>query len=171
MIRRPPRSTLFPYTTLFRSGRDEPVRQDPVDLVEVRLEEIGDDDLAPQGTLLPPDPLEPARTSLELGDANGVLVRHPDGQVTGDDTRELGVAREWPEALEIALDVAPILVVDEPGDRCLERRPQLGGGLRPPPLERGVRGGGRLRAGGGGGGRRARAVPRGGARPPPRPAS
>src|SRR3712207_7958544 len=26
MIRRPPRSTLFPYTTLFRSGRD-PVRR------------------------------------------------------------------------------------------------------------------------------------------------
>src|SRR5687767_15766964 len=24
MIRRPPRSTLFPYTTLFRSGRHEP---------------------------------------------------------------------------------------------------------------------------------------------------
>src|SRR3989454_11976132 len=28
MIRRPPRSTLFPYTTLFRSHR-EPVRPDP----------------------------------------------------------------------------------------------------------------------------------------------
>src|SRR3712207_7668761 len=27
MIRRPPRSTLFPYTTLFRSGLDEPVDQ------------------------------------------------------------------------------------------------------------------------------------------------
>src|SRR2546425_8019392 len=26
MIRRPPRSTLFPYTTLFRSGRHEPRR-------------------------------------------------------------------------------------------------------------------------------------------------
>src|SRR3712207_7299806 len=26
MIRRPPRSTLFPYTTLFRSGRDGPAR-------------------------------------------------------------------------------------------------------------------------------------------------
>src|SRR5260370_21395434 len=26
MIRRPPRSTLFPYTTLFRSGADEPER-------------------------------------------------------------------------------------------------------------------------------------------------
>src|SRR3712207_7617687 len=25
MIRRPPRSTLFPYTTLFRSGFDQPV--------------------------------------------------------------------------------------------------------------------------------------------------
>src|SRR5687767_15232305 len=27
MIRRPPRSTLFPYTTLFRSDRSEKVRQ------------------------------------------------------------------------------------------------------------------------------------------------
>src|SRR2546422_2908906 len=33
MIRRPPRSTLFPYTTLFRSGRRQPEGQDglPVD--------------------------------------------------------------------------------------------------------------------------------------------
>src|SRR2546430_11926507 len=38
MIRRPPRSTLFPYTTLFRSGRhrlvvdapEEPIKPDPV---------------------------------------------------------------------------------------------------------------------------------------------
>src|SRR2546430_6810720 len=27
MIRRPPRSTLFPYTTLFRSGRGRPCRR------------------------------------------------------------------------------------------------------------------------------------------------
>src|SRR2546429_4260323 len=27
MIRRPPRSTLFPYTTLFRSGRENPPRR------------------------------------------------------------------------------------------------------------------------------------------------
>ena len=26
MIRRPPRSTLFPYTTLFRSAPDDPIR-------------------------------------------------------------------------------------------------------------------------------------------------
>src|SRR2546430_7058154 len=37
MIRRPPRSTLFPYTTLFRSliGA-EPVRVEPVAVVELR---------------------------------------------------------------------------------------------------------------------------------------
>src|SRR5690349_21970300 len=29
MIRRPPRSTLFPYTTLFRSGRDGPRARGP----------------------------------------------------------------------------------------------------------------------------------------------
>src|SRR3712207_7799675 len=33
MIRRPPRSTLFPYTTLFRSGMDDPARGDDVLLV------------------------------------------------------------------------------------------------------------------------------------------
>src|SRR3712207_7690080 len=35
MIRRPPRSTLFPYTTLFRSGGDR-VRADRVDLAHDR---------------------------------------------------------------------------------------------------------------------------------------
>src|SRR6266536_4211151 len=29
MIRRPPRSTLFPYTTLFRAGRARPCRASP----------------------------------------------------------------------------------------------------------------------------------------------
>src|SRR2546428_5711227 len=37
MIRRPPRSTLFPYTTLFRSeGRAQPIRV-PVDEAEVAV--------------------------------------------------------------------------------------------------------------------------------------
>src|SRR2546427_11803732 len=31
MIRRPPRSTLFPYTTLFRSGSERHTRSDPSD--------------------------------------------------------------------------------------------------------------------------------------------
>src|SRR3712207_7860972 len=33
MIRRPPRSTLFPYTTLFRSGVGEPLGEQPQDLL------------------------------------------------------------------------------------------------------------------------------------------
>src|SRR5258708_15519515 len=44
MIRRPPRSTLFPYTTLFRSNLEEVLRQvddpvvgNPVTRVELRL--------------------------------------------------------------------------------------------------------------------------------------
>src|SRR2546421_7486055 len=36
MIRRPPRSTLFPYTTLFRSPRLEPVRVGQHDVGERR---------------------------------------------------------------------------------------------------------------------------------------
>src|SRR3712207_7568442 len=47
MIRRPPRSTLFPYTTLFRSGAADDVDRDLVlgklgDLVLKRLERAGD---------------------------------------------------------------------------------------------------------------------------------
>src|SRR5256885_7833864 len=31
MIRRPPRSTLFPYTTLFRSQRQSPIKRAPLE--------------------------------------------------------------------------------------------------------------------------------------------
>src|SRR2546429_6090844 len=37
MIRRPPRSTLFPYTTLFRSSLKAAVEQDPHDNEAVQL--------------------------------------------------------------------------------------------------------------------------------------
>src|SRR2546425_13310026 len=47
MIRRPPRSTLFPYTTLFRSGRTPPDPQGPT----VRRREHHRDDLM-RGELL-----------------------------------------------------------------------------------------------------------------------
>src|SRR3712207_7496420 len=36
MMRRPPRSTLFPYTTLFRSRRDQPRQLPPVGLPHER---------------------------------------------------------------------------------------------------------------------------------------
>src|SRR5437868_9271136 len=43
MIRRPPRSTLFPYTTLFRSqGADPDRRLDPTVLAVARFGEDGD---------------------------------------------------------------------------------------------------------------------------------
>src|SRR5687767_15763004 len=38
MIRRPPRSTLFPYTTLFRSGRRDRLRPDVRDLPRTQVE-------------------------------------------------------------------------------------------------------------------------------------
>src|SRR3712207_7046952 len=42
MIRRPPRSTLFPYTTLFRSGRDERVHVDhPAAFAYLRDQDAG----------------------------------------------------------------------------------------------------------------------------------
>src|SRR3712207_8397496 len=44
MIRRPPRSTLFPYTTLFRSGYvKRPLEQPPPDVVGGRQELPGQD--------------------------------------------------------------------------------------------------------------------------------
>src|SRR3712207_8314939 len=43
MIRRPPRSTLFPYTTLFRSRREAvPPCGEAVAVPEVRVDEHGD---------------------------------------------------------------------------------------------------------------------------------
>src|SRR2546430_14387748 len=47
MIRRPPRSTLFPYTTLFRSHRH--LELDlllGVDLVEIHVDDVGADRMA-----------------------------------------------------------------------------------------------------------------------------
>ena len=49
MIRRPPRSTLFPYTTLFRSTvakrKDEPEPEDDDDRPEDEMEKKIDDEL------------------------------------------------------------------------------------------------------------------------------
>src|SRR2546427_6932516 len=42
MIRRPPRSTLFPYTTLFRSLVGPPVRQEHLDVIRISLRQADD---------------------------------------------------------------------------------------------------------------------------------
>src|SRR5260370_26315729 len=56
MIRRPPRSTLFPYTTLFRSEPDAPVEREPAGRCRTRHrrrehahEQRGRDRANPQG--------------------------------------------------------------------------------------------------------------------------
>src|SRR5688572_31503035 len=41
MIRRPPRSTLFPYTTLFRSGRSRGAVRGPLRLPRARRQPLG----------------------------------------------------------------------------------------------------------------------------------
>src|SRR3712207_7903612 len=48
MIRRPPRSTPFPYTTLFRSGKGKPPKQDDGDDHELDAE-LEDNDDGPAG--------------------------------------------------------------------------------------------------------------------------
>src|SRR3989454_12822287 len=52
MIRRPPRSTLFPYTTLFRSGIEQVGARG-------RLAQIVCDDNFAIGTMRPPDSIDP----------------------------------------------------------------------------------------------------------------
>src|SRR3712207_7458813 len=70
MIRRPPRSTLFPYTTLFRSGPAVPARDDALqrlrdDGVVGRLDDGGE----PVGRQLAAlEPLDPLLGRQFLGD-------------------------------------------------------------------------------------------------------
>src|SRR5436190_12080725 len=73
MIRRPPRSTLFPYTTLFRSGRVGQVREvrpGPERLLRQRQRGRQGPDLRPGGVRL-----EPARDrkSTRLNSSHTVI--------------------------------------------------------------------------------------------------
>src|SRR3712207_7233059 len=85
MIRRPPRSTLFPYTTLFRSGDDHVLDEAAQDLLDGPAEEL-------LGVTVPPD--DPA---LEVGgddrlarrvDELGVLL-DGEGERSEEHTSEL----------------------------------------------------------------------------------
>src|SRR3712207_7488339 len=49
MIRRPPRSTLFPYTTLFRSGGLLPASAEVVGAVHPEVDAVHDDAEGPPG--------------------------------------------------------------------------------------------------------------------------
>src|SRR2546427_420794 len=87
MIRRPPRSTLFPYTTLFRSIQD-PRPFEPLEAVEAGHHDVGDDDVevllldAGQGLLAAPGrchaiALGRERPGQDVLD-RGLVVHHED---------------------------------------------------------------------------------------------
>src|SRR5258708_20334590 len=73
MIRRPPRSTLFPYTTLFRSELDQ--RFAPLNrrIRSARKMRAGIEQLAPGIGVAEPLGPEPARCKKEIADGVGRL--------------------------------------------------------------------------------------------------
>src|SRR3712207_6895619 len=77
MIRRPPRSTLFPYTTLFRSGRHPPAAQRPG---------VGAD--VAQGG-------EETADGVGGGENDPVVVRHPAGGRDRKSTRSELQSRQY----------------------------------------------------------------------------
>src|SRR5687768_3268208 len=96
MIRRPPRSTLFPYTTLFRSRFPLLVRvDDAVGLVEA-FGRPGPD------VLLGPVVVVKPRDVRAVGVDLGLAGRHPLGDGLGDPRRLLDPdRRSRPEALDL----------------------------------------------------------------------
>src|SRR3712207_8667343 len=82
MIRRPPRSTLFPYTTLFRSLRDKPVGKGTACFGEVGL--TGDVRFVPGG---------PRRVDELLKLGFGRIIR-PEGTSVGPSNTDGGARSE-----------------------------------------------------------------------------
>src|SRR3712207_5140043 len=64
MIRRPPRSTLFPYTTLFRSQRDRPPRPGRLRFASLALRPLGELPLDSHGAAQEVDVLDAEREQL-----------------------------------------------------------------------------------------------------------
>src|SRR2546426_9219521 len=76
MIRRPPRSTLFPYTTLFRSSRDLFLFDEDSHITR-RMDEMADDGLRQRrdGVLLGPDPHRSEEHTSELQSPCNLVCR------------------------------------------------------------------------------------------------
>src|SRR3712207_8648975 len=70
MIRRPPRSTLFPYTTLFRSLRLDGKRRGRGPFVRLRVRRWGTASGARQGPRREPLALDPDRKSTRLNSSH-----------------------------------------------------------------------------------------------------
>src|SRR3712207_7988545 len=80
MIRRPPRSTLFPYTTLFRSVRER-VALDPDHLPQPLLvEDVAGEEHVPLPAPLVDLPV--VGVAVELGERRPEVEPHPDRKST-----------------------------------------------------------------------------------------
>src|SRR2546427_1335569 len=76
MIRRPPRSTLFPYTTLFRSGPDS-VPRPPISVIRITWPEVvqcTSDSVAKPSTTVLSEPRSEEHTS-ELQSQSNLVCR------------------------------------------------------------------------------------------------
>src|SRR2546430_5186299 len=83
MIRRPPRSTLFPYTTLFRSNRGRPIparqeRRDPHRDVRRQRQHKGRD----QPEVMPARPLKPRRGPRVVTDRKSTRLNSSHSQIS-----------------------------------------------------------------------------------------
>src|SRR3712207_934932 len=130
MIRRPPRSTLFPYTTLFRSEGEQVVAVVDVDPVcdtggpsELRHPAAGDTAVAGQELL---ELLEEADLTAHRDERVDVQVGHVRGEdVVGDDPTQ---------AVSDDDETGVLLLVDgvgraaQPADDVLDDRPRCRGG-------------------------------------------
>src|SRR6266496_6774012 len=100
MIRRPPRSTLFPYTTLFRSqlagGDQTPERL--LHQVLTRLDVL--EDLSPEEEVATVHPQVGAVDVADRGDHAVGLVRHRMERIVGADRQEGRDLALAPEILE-----------------------------------------------------------------------
>src|SRR5256885_11402881 len=86
MIRRPPRSTLFPYTTLFRSVEAFAQQVDADQHVEGALAQFAQDLHALDGVQLA---VQPAAPQVRLAEVVGQILRQPLGQRSEEHTSEL----------------------------------------------------------------------------------
>src|SRR3712207_9370737 len=92
MIRRPPRSTLFPYTTLFRSSERRPFACRAVALASLRQSRAPADQGAMKPERTPRDdaPLSPASPrDAAARDARAALCRSDTGARSEEHTSEL----------------------------------------------------------------------------------
>src|SRR3712207_8230929 len=113
MIRRPPRSTLFPYTTLFRSRADGEPRVQQLRVVELRDEALVDVAQAVDQLAVPRlggDHLDAWLVLAEIPRDAHQRARRPQA---GDEVRDRGEVREdlRPGALVVRLGVGRVAVL------------------------------------------------------------